>query len=106
MLLNRDYNLSIVNREINKAKQVPRQEALKKVTKNKEEVRGPVLALTYDPRLPSVPSLVGKHWRAMCREDPYLKEVFPKPPLVAYKRQKNNWKISYQSETTWAKHES
>ena len=24
----------------------------------------------------------------MCREDQYLKEVFPKPPLVAYRRQK------------------
>ena len=24
----------------------------------------------------------------MCRDDPYLKEVFPKPPLIAYRKQK------------------
>ena len=88
MLLNRDYNVSIVNNAIRKAKEVPRQEALKRVIKEKEEVRRPVMVVTYDPRLPSVSSIVNKHWRAMCREDPYLREVFPKPPLVAYRRQK------------------
>ena len=37
MLLNREYNLSIVNREIFKAKQVSRQEALKKVIKQRRK---------------------------------------------------------------------
>ena len=32
---------------------------------------------------------VQKHWRSMTYMDPYLKEVFPEPPLVAYKRQKS-----------------
>ena len=29
---------------------------------------------------------MNKHWRTMVADDHYLKEVFPLPPLVAYKR--------------------
>ena len=88
MLLERDYKSGIINAAIRKAKLVPRHEALKKVVRNQEEERRPVMVVTYDPRLPAVPALVTKHWRAMCRDEPYLKEVFPNPPLVAYRRQK------------------
>ena len=88
MLLNRDYNRSFINTAIRKAKQVPRKEALRNITKDSTEPRRPVLVVMYDPRLPGITSMVNKHWRSMCREDPYLKEVFPKPPLVAYRRQK------------------
>ena len=88
ILLNRDYNRSFINTAIRKAKQVPRKEALRNITKDSTEPRRPVLVVTYDPRLPGITSMVNKHWRSMCREDPYLKEVFPKPPLVAYRRQK------------------
>ena len=88
MLLERDYKLGIVNAAIGKAKAIPRPEALKKVIRSQEEGRRPVMVVTYDPRLPAIPALVTKHWRTMCREDPYLKEVFQKPPLVAYRKQK------------------
>ena len=43
----------------------------------------------YDPRLPSITGIVRKHWRTMVNNDPHLKEVFPLPPLVAYKRPPN-----------------
>ena len=42
----------------------------------------------FDPRLPSIPAIIQKHWRTMT-QDPRLKEVFPAPPLVAYKRPQN-----------------
>ena len=48
----------------------------------------PILVIPYDPRLPAIPAIVRKHWRTMTL-DPYLKEVFPLPPLVAYKRPEN-----------------
>ena len=41
-----------------------------------------------DPRLPSITKIVHKHWRIMSK-DPYLKQVFGEPPLIAYKRPKN-----------------
>ena len=48
----------------------------------------PILVIPYDPRLPAIPAIVRRHWRTMTT-DPYLKEVFPLPPLVAYKRPEN-----------------
>ena len=62
-------------------------EALEKVVRSKTTQRS-VFAITYDPRLPSISKVVQKHWRSMI-QDPYLKDVFPLPPLVAYKRQPN-----------------
>ena len=87
LLLSRDYKPSIIDSAIEKARNVPRREALKKVTKEKQSDR-PVFVIHYDPRLPSIPAIIQKHWRSMI-QDPRLKEVFPKPPLVAYKRPKN-----------------
>ena len=35
-----------------------------------------------------IAKIVSRHWRTM-KKDPYLAEVFPLPPLVAYKRPPN-----------------
>ena len=56
----------------------------------------PVFVIHYDPRLPSIPTIVQKHWRTMI-QDPRLKEVFPAPPLVAYKSSKNIREILIRS---------
>jgi hypothetical protein len=49
--------------------------------------RRPIFVETFDPRLPSIPSILNKHWRAMVAQDQYMSEVFPKPPITAFKRQ-------------------
>ena len=71
-----------------KARNVPRKAALRKVTQ-KGKNKGPVLAVTYDPRLPALGPIVAKHWRSMASRDAYLSKVFKRPPLIAFKRQKN-----------------
>ena len=88
MLLQRDYKAKVIDLAIQRAKSVPREEALKKVVKTKTNNR-PVLVLQYDPRLPSLSKIINKHYRSMVTQDQYLKEVFPLPPLVAYKRPRN-----------------
>ena len=45
--------------------------------------------MQYDPRLPSAVNIFGKHYRTMVNSDPRLKEVFPSPPLIAYRRPPN-----------------
>ena len=55
----------------------------------KSKTKRPVFAVTYDPRLPSITNLQAKHWRSMVSRDKYLGDVFPSPPLTAYKRQPN-----------------
>ena len=39
--------------------------------------------------MPSMPSIIHKHYRSMTTINPELKETFPLPPLVAYKRPAN-----------------
>ena len=87
MLLDRDYKPKIIDAAINKAKGISRQEALKRVVKDKSSDRA-VFVVRYDPGLPSITKIVHKHWRSMT-SDPHMKAIFPKPPLIAYKRPMN-----------------
>ena len=87
-LLDRQYIPGVVDTAINRARAVPREKALQYVVKPKQS-RRPVFVVPWDPRLPSIDAIQQKHWRAMITLDPYLKEVFPEPPITAYKKQKN-----------------
>ena len=84
LLLSRNYRNNIINVAIEKAKNIPRVEALKKVEKAKATHR-PVFVVQYDPRLPSITSIVRRHWRSMVNQDPQMRDIFPMAPLVAYK---------------------
>jgi hypothetical protein len=80
MLLEMGFKELSIDSSIDKARSIPRHKALKKVIKKK--TKGPVFALTFDPRLPPIGSIQAKHWRSMTSKDKYLAEVFKKPPLV------------------------
>ena len=86
-LLNRNYHYKIIEEAFNKIRLVSRETALQKVIREKNERE--VLALEYHPALPSVTSLVKKHWQVMVDNNQSLKECFPKPSLVGYRRGKN-----------------
>ena len=88
LLLERQYKSSIIDAAIKRAIKIPRSEAIKKVAKQTNNKR-PVFAVTWDPRMPNLSKMQKKHWRSMTSQDPYLREAFPQPPLLAYKRQKN-----------------
>ena len=84
MLLSRDYLPSVINSAVTRALQVSRDVALERVVRNKDYSR-PIFALTYDPRYPNIPKIMKSEWRVMTNNDPRLREVFPAPPLVAYR---------------------
>ena len=63
-----------------------REKALEKVEKTKSD--RVTFAVKYHPSLPSVANIVKKHWCSMTREK-RLKEIFPKPPMVAYQQHSN-----------------
>ena len=88
MLLDRYYKSSMIDSSIGRPRQILRDKALQRVAKPKHNKR-PVHAVTWDPRLPNLPQVQGKHWRSMTLLSPYMREVFPEPALVAYKRQQN-----------------
>ena len=87
MLLDRNYKKRIIDDNIKRAKAIPRAEALKRVVRGKSSDR-PVFVAMFDRRLPSIPNIVKKHWRTMTL-NPHMLSIFPKPPLVAFKRPQN-----------------
>ena len=87
-LVDRGYPVNTINSAIDRARLIPREKALKRVNKTNKS-KGPVFAITFDPRLPSIGSIEARHWRSMTAKDSYLAEVFKRPPLVANKRQRN-----------------
>ncbi len=86
MLLSRSYNKNVIKNAISKARDLDRSVTLEKVIRvpNKRIV----LALTYSPKLPSVPKILKKHWRTLTKDQKMLK-IFPQPPMVAYKQPPN-----------------
>ena len=88
MILDRNYRIGMIESAIRRARSIPRSESLKCVVKPNTS-RRPVCVVSWDPGLPSFSAIQQKHWRTMTTTDSYLKEVFPEPPLTAFKRQKN-----------------
>ena len=86
LLLSREYRKNVVEDAIKRVLGISREEALQRVTKKKSDRT--VFVLSYNPALPSVSGILKKHWRVMTK-DPYLKKVFPAPPMVAFRRAKN-----------------
>ena len=73
---------------IEKARAIPRDQALKCILRQETNKR-PTFVVSYDPRMPSISFITKRHYRSMVLQDRYLGNVFPEPPLIAYKRQKN-----------------
>ena len=88
MILEREYPEGLVISAITRAKTISRSQALKPVVAHKQS-RRPAFVTFFDPRLPDIQKIQMKHWRSMKDQDPYLQEVFPEPPLTAFKRQTN-----------------
>ena len=88
LLRERNYREGMVDAAIKKARAVPRDQALRYVAKQVTHTR-PIYSVTFDSRLPNISAILHKHWRSMTKMDPYLQDVFPKPPLTAYRRQRN-----------------
>ena len=87
-LKERGYPDRVIDPAINRALKIPRPQALRKIHRDKN-IKRPVFAVKFDPRMPSIGPITNKHWRAMIVQDEHLKNVFKEPPLTAYKRQKN-----------------
>jgi hypothetical protein len=86
MLLSRKCNTKVINNAKEKVKNIDRKTALVKVTKT--ETKRVVLAMTYNPKLPSVTQIIRKHWRTLTKDQKMLK-IYPEPPMVAYKQPPN-----------------
>ena len=80
LLLDRDYKPKIIDAVINEAKGITRQEAPRRVVKEKSSDRA-VFVVRYDPGLPSITEIVHKHWISMT-SDPNMKAIFQNHPSL------------------------
>ena len=87
-LLSRQYDIRLIDSAISKAKTLDREQALRKV--ERETTKRPVFVTTYHPALPPVAKILKNNWRVMIESDNHLKNVFPQPPMVAFKQPRNS----------------
>ena len=97
-LLSRSYHPKIIEDAFRKVKLIDRKDALKRVEK-KGTTREP-LVVTYHPLLPSVSTVIKRHWTVMTNSCPRLKRCFQQPSVVAYKRSQNLGDMLIRSKLT------
>ena len=95
--MDRGYPNLLLDSAIERAQQIPRKVALKRVNRQKK-TNGPIFAHTYDPRLPPMAQIQARHWRTMVHRNSYLSEVYQtttNSPLKAAQYKK----LSYKGKT-------
>ena len=85
-LLKRGYSLNFLKKQINRAADIPRHVALQ--PKPKTSTNRIPFTLTYNPTLPSISSIIKKHFNILHSSN-RCKEVFPELPVVAFRRSPN-----------------
>ena len=87
----RQYSEAVIQAGIERARAVPREEALKKVGKKQEkEGRQHRMVVEYDRRSsPALASVLETNYQQMVGRDQRLARIFQKPPRPAFKRGKN-----------------
>ena len=96
-LKGRGYKYKSVTEQFEKALCLSREAALQKVNKTKEQDRL-ILSLPYDRRMANISSILNQHWSYSIKQNPDLKKVLPKPPMVSYTRPKNLRDILVRSQ--------
>ena len=92
-LLERGYATETVDAGIRKAREVPRQEALKKVERKggeSDEGRQHRLIVEYDRRSsPALAQILKNNFEASCNRDTRLRTLFKKPPKPTFRKGTN-----------------
>jgi len=85
-LLKRQYNEQSVDTQINKARTIDHNSLLQYKPKKKTD-RTPLVA-TYNPALNQIRQILNRHLHIL-NDDERLKQVFPSPPLLSFRRPRN-----------------
>ena len=83
----RGYNEADLDKALNEVYHMDRKTLLQ-YRKKVPTDRVP-LVLTYNHKLNSLPTILHRNYDKMVAQDPSLKEVYPSPPIVSYRKPKN-----------------
>ena len=70
-------------------KELKREDVLERVVKVETKSSRVRAVFKYDKRLPNLSAIFTRNWQTMTDDDQRLKEVFPEPPMVCFRRGKN-----------------
>ena len=87
-LIDRGYSETDIVPLVEKAKQKSRSNALCYKRKNKKTAPPLVFATRYNPVFKNLGRCIRKHWH-LIEKDTSTKNLFPRPPIIAYRRHKN-----------------
>ena len=99
-LVEREYPASFVERQLQKVDKVSTEKLLSKKPESSKTDRVP-MAITYSQYLPDMARLL-KSKRHLLHRSERLRQVFPRDPMVAYKRGKNLRDMLVHSKTRGA----
>ena len=85
-LLKREYNETTINKQIAKAKRQDRSTLL--TYKPKKTTNRVPLVTTYNPAFNKIGNIIKQHSHLL-EENDHLKNVFPSPPILAFRRPRN-----------------
>ena len=97
-LLDRGYKKEHISTAFEKAENVDRDSLLVYKDKQTNNSRVPMV-MTYHPDLKQLSSAIRKHWD-LIENDPSLKNIFPQPPIMAYRRPRSLRDILVSSTVT------
>ena len=95
-LIPRNYKAKLIDEQFSRIKNLPgidfkekRKEALKKVKKQTKQSNRIIAPLDFNPHLPIPSKILQKHHRALLASAPPLANIFPEPPMPAYRQPPN-----------------
>ena len=88
-LKGRGYKELKILPEIEKTLEIPRKEAMARVSKKSEKEKMIVLPIPFNPRLPDVSPILRQFWQVAVERNPAIKTVMKTPPIPSYRRPKN-----------------
>ena len=86
-LRKRGYSGKLIEQQLKRVDALDRDDLLKRKKVNEKAKRVPIV-LTYSKLLPDIRNILRKHQSTLFRSD-RLQKVFPEPPLLAFRRDRN-----------------
>ena len=87
LLISRGYKAVHLKSAMEYAMNLDREEALKKVQRaDSANIERVLYTITFNPKLPFLPSILNKNWQVMVDSDQRLQRAFPEPPMACLKR--------------------
>ena len=86
--IRRKYKSSAISTAINQVRNIPRDRLISYQDKKPNPSGRTPFVITYHPSLPSISSIINKHWHILTSNQS-TRETFTTPPFVAYRQPPN-----------------